>query len=797
MDPSTFPNPTSAVRFAEIKTYATAYPTGGGQQQAKDAYGRPSAAPVANLPPPAASNFAVQDGGNCGPRYLRSTLNVIPCTADLLKTSNLPMCVCIQPLAEPRAGEKAVPIVDYQNEGPLRCRQCKAYLSCMDNFISGGREYRCALCNKNNAVPQWYFSPLDARLQRTDMHERPELCNGSVEYVATKDYMLRPPEQMSHVFVVDVSQPALASGLAHVFANVMRQVLRDARERQDCSVGIITFDSTVHFYDLNKNNSSPEMLVVPDIGALFLPMAREKALLVSARESHDTINALLESFPSMFSGSQTTQAAMGAAVQAAAVLLRPTGGKVYVVQRCLLNYGPAALKNRMPAGGVSQEKEGVFFKPQSPALSRLGEKCAEDKVGVDLFLFGPGYTDVTSMNELPRITGGETYYYPSFPQASSRKHFEEDLYQAFARTQGYDAIMRVRTSEGLGLVRVMGNGNVRDSGTCDVEMACIDSAKVLVAQLKHTRKLAEGRPIFIQAAMLYTTQQGERRIRVHNLALDTSTSISSVFRGADLDAVLSVYSRSACEQALQLPVSKVRQTLIDRAIVILSTYRKLCAQQSASAQLILPETLKLLPVYVLGMLKHPILSSSRTIDERSAARFMANHVPLDVLSLMLYPRLFDVLNVPDGDCTPIEGGAYVNRTPPLVRLQAENLRADSVYLMDCGRAFYLWVGPRTPPAVIEELVGTTRLDVSQGSELRLLRGDPAKPILSRVHAVMNTLRNRNPVARALYVISPSDPANPAYRYFTEFLVEDRTKFALSYVDFLCHVHRQIQQKMAT
>ena len=42
-----------------------------------------------------------------------------------------------------------------------------------------------------NEVPMEYFSPLDHDGQRQDLEQRPELRNGSVEYVAPQEYMVR------------------------------------------------------------------------------------------------------------------------------------------------------------------------------------------------------------------------------------------------------------------------------------------------------------------------------------------------------------------------------------------------------------------------------------------------------------------------------------------------------------------------------------------------------------------------------------------------------------------------------
>ena len=43
---------------------------------------------------------------------------------------------------------------------------------------------------------------------------------------------------------------------------------------------------------------------------------------------------------------------------------------------------------------------------------------------------------------------------------------------------------------------------------------------------------------FFQAALLYTSAKGERRIRVHTLCLPTSASVSDIINSADQQAVL-------------------------------------------------------------------------------------------------------------------------------------------------------------------------------------------------------------------------------------------------------------------
>lgn len=49
-------------------------------------------------------------------------------------------------------------------------------------------------------------------------------------------------------------------------------------------------------------------------------------------------------------------------------------------------------------------------------------------------------------------------------------------------------------------------------------------------------------------------------------------------------------------------LSQVREHITNLCINILHAYRKYCATVSSSGQLILPEALKLLPLYTLGMI---------------------------------------------------------------------------------------------------------------------------------------------------------------------------------------------------
>lgn len=59
----------------------------------------------------------------------------------------------------------------------------------MHTAVSAHR-FKCNVCALLNEIPVEYFCSLDQNGRRRDADERPELSQGTVEYVAPADYMV-------------------------------------------------------------------------------------------------------------------------------------------------------------------------------------------------------------------------------------------------------------------------------------------------------------------------------------------------------------------------------------------------------------------------------------------------------------------------------------------------------------------------------------------------------------------------------------------------------------------------------
>ncbi|KAF9401239.1 COPII coat Sec23p-Sfb3p heterodimer component, partial [Podila epigama] len=227
--------------------------------------------------PLGSSDFNAIDAGNCNPRFLRMTTYQIPNSEELLEASCIPMGLVIQPLAHLRADEPPIETVDCDETGPTRCRRCKAYINPNMRFTRGGQRFVCNLCQFENEVDPTYFCNLDMNGRRLDLEQRPELRNGSIEFTVSKEYSNRPPLPAGYVFAIDVSWSAVQSGVLLEATQAIKQAIWDengqSRLPQGVQIGILTFDKTVHFYNLSPSLEQPQMLVVPDIADMFVPLS--------------------------------------------------------------------------------------------------------------------------------------------------------------------------------------------------------------------------------------------------------------------------------------------------------------------------------------------------------------------------------------------------------------------------------------------------------------------------------------------------------------------------------------------
>lgn len=215
-------------------------------------------------------------------------------------------------------------------------------------------------------------------------------------------------------------------------------------------------------------------------------------------------------------------------------------------------------------------------------------------------------------------------------------------------------------------------------------------ASALLAREKHFSDLDS----VSQCALLYTTIGGQRRLRIHNLSLNCSSQLSELYKSCETDALINFFAKSGESLALHLhrsPQLALKLLPLPPSLPchpepareeregdpgqpdgshagLLS--QELCQPLSGQPgeqhhssqfsrwfldlcnsfnrphpQLILPDAMKVFPVYMNSLMKTgPLVGSTElSTDDRAHQRLAVMAMGVEETQLLLYPRLIPLV----------------------------------------------------------------------------------------------------------------------------------------------------------
>ncbi|XP_071609610.1 protein transport protein Sec24D isoform X2 [Heliangelus exortis] len=774
LDPDSIPSPIEVIE--SDKAFR------GGQIYATNTRGQ--------VPPLVTTDCIIQDQGHASPRYIRCTTYCFPVSSDMAKQTRIPLAAVIQPFAIVPPNEAPLHVVNHGETGPIRCNRCKAYMCPFMQFIEGGRRYQCGFCNCINDVPVFFFQHLDHIGRRLDHYERPELSLGSYEYVATLDYCRnnKPPKPPAYIFMIDVSYRNINSGLVKLICDELKTLLdKLPREEQEESsaiqVGFVTYNKVLHFFNVKSSLAQPQMMVVSDVGEVFIPLL--DGFLVNFKESRSVVINLLDQIPEMFADTNESETIFAPVIQAGMEALKAAecAGKLFIFHSSLPTAeAPGKLRNRDDKKLLNTDKEKTLFQPQVNSYEALARNCVANGCCVNLFIFPNQYVDIASMGVVTMYTGGTLYKYNNFQLDADSPRFLSDLRKDIKKTSGFDAIMRVRTSTGFRATDFF--GAICMNNTTDVEMAAVDCDKAVTVEFKHDDKLNEDNGALIQCAVLYTSISGQRRLRIHNIGLNCSSQLADVYKTCETDALINFFAKSAFKAILSQPLKMVREILVNQTAHMLACYRKNCASPSAVSQLILPDAMKVLPVYMNSLLKSCVLVGRPEIptDERAYQRQLVTAMGVADTQLFFYPQLLPLHSL----------DLKSDIVPAAVRCSADRLSEGGAFLLVNGLNMFLWLGVSAPPELIQGFFNVPSLAHISTEATSLPQLD--SPFSKKLKSILDHIQSQKPYTMKLMIVKQREQPEMLFR---QFLVEDKSIYGgASYMDFLCCVHKEICQLLS-
>jgi protein transport protein SEC24 len=239
-------------------------------------------------------------------------------------------------------------------------------------------------------------------------------------------------------------------------------------------VGIITYDTSIHFYNLKSNLSSAQMLVCADIQDVILPLPDD--LLVNLQDSRAVFEDLLTNLPTMFASNNAVNSCLGPALMAAKRVVQHVGGKLLLFQSSLPTIGEGVLKPRDNPRLLGTDKEHTLLNAEDPWYKNAAIDFSRFQVAVDTFMFSSQYTDFATISTLSKYTGGQAYYYPAFNAQRDGQKFERELTHCLTRATAFEAVMRVRATRGMKITNFYGNYYIRGTDLLALPNCTSDSS---------------------------------------------------------------------------------------------------------------------------------------------------------------------------------------------------------------------------------------------------------------------------------------------------------------------------------
>ena len=311
----------------------------------------------------------------------------------------------------------------------------------------------------------------------------------------------------------------------------------------------------------------------------------------------------------------------------------------------------------------------VYFLLEDRLLSdRIrGKNKAEDLIFKDLAL----------LSECCDNTGGKLHLISGNMRFDDNiRRLGDELEHAISLCFASESVMKLRSSKGIVTAKYCGVG-VYDSLLETVELAGLTGETCMCYTVRHDRGgvIKDEDKVHFQLAILHTDSMQRKVVRVLNLTVMASNSPATVFRHSDLDCVVAAITKLAVEKALRLPLSitanapisgkdgtgedvRARDWIVAISAEVLIQYRKHCSIQSPRGQLIIPEPLKLLPLYALGMLKHTAFLENVAIQKRSNTGGIPTLLSMQRLTVRASERTFELRRLKSLDIRGIISSLY-------------------------------------------------------------------------------------------------------------------------------------------
>ena len=771
---------------------------------------------IGTAPPHSTSFYSVKETQNSSCRFIRSTLNSVPVSQSLLNETNLLWGLCIQPFAEIPDYEELIPKVQTK-ETIFRCKQCKSYINNKYNITYSSQNKQVAVCNlcqyenefdmEKPGIKNEYFN--------SDYSNCPELVKPTIDFIAPTNFKSSKPFIPHYLVMIDITENSYQIGLPSYVINSVQTNFDSFDNMENSYIGFALYDfKNIYFFYAEKDDIA--LTIMGDINDPFCPLSMKK-LFLNLNEQREQIEKLIERINTFIDeknqnlqvvrGNRQISSLTGAAIKAGVDALMENGGRLMIFTPNPCKHGFGASSSRSDFNKEKEPQKSNPFYPVHEKFVEIGEKAANNRIVVDQFIFMSVDYDISTFSLVSNLSGGhiEFYNYSMDPKTvqSMYEKLHYDLTRILTRPNYYDCKFMLRFSVGIDCVEILGPFNKKlgeafQLGGCDPDYCYYYNMRI-------NEDFKKGQRMDIQLVVLFDDNYSNRYLRIFNTSLEATDEVSKIFNNAEVDAVTKAMIYKEISLMFRTDFNNVRKNLEEKIINSFKYYRVKEKNGTGTNQLILPVSIRYLPLYVDSFLKTGILSNHDRSDLTNQIIYIMNKLlrePIYSTTKFLYPKFYRIDNIDKTQTNnskniKIENIGMINeqynivQKPLLLRLSKDVIDFDCAYLIDNGCYIYIFVFNCIEGNFYNDIFGVPTFEEAKSLENFVLDEENQNDINQRLLNIISQLRKENsghfqPVK--IFFFEERGIINPN---LTNLLKEDKIEEYDNYPSYLCTIHKEI------
>ena len=528
-----------------------------------------------------------------------------------------------------------------------------------------------------------------------------ELHKGVFDIIVPPDFHINPMMTPKILVCQEISPKSILSG---VFANVLsclQSTIESVNYQQ--RIGIITFDSTVTFYNVPESiDEKVSQVKSVDPEDSFVTLGDEDLLQdITIEEEKARFTRLIETLylindekTELFSQNKyDTKPVFGAVVSLVADLFENIGGRAMIFSSNPCRNGPGKFTDEN-----SPEQEQPFTS-KNTYFQDLAYKCNKNRTSIDLFQFDNPEFQLATIGPLTSQTGGTLYHYPLWDSFQHTEKLYYQIYRNMTRYVGHEVACRIRCTNSVNLQHYY-----TPAGKCaslDFQIAAQNADQYVAMTFEPNTQ--SDHMIYFQFVALHSNIYGQRILRVINCDIEAISKDNSktLYSKLHNDTILLQMIRKIADDMKSTKREDLRVQVINDLKGILKEFQENSHEHSPQ-EITVPKRIDQILVLIHSLQREPVFNTKNNAlrpDIIYANLLFFQQQSIEIIHNHLYPKVFPIHELFEQkdkkvDQTILPGTIQESGTtvlPSTVPCNINCLDSDGVYFIDCGYVIYLYI----------------------------------------------------------------------------------------------------------